>query len=89
MTLCQCKLAFSLAHVSDDKGSRSINSITDTVCAFLGSLGSMTTNKIDPLHHHTAQGAKRSAAIIVATIAAPAMLTVAFACVLSGDPLPK
>jgi hypothetical protein len=73
MTLCQGKLTFSLARVSNDKGSKSRNSNTDIDCAFLGSLGSMTTNKIDLLHYHSAQGAKASAAIIIVTIVAPAI----------------
>jgi hypothetical protein len=91
MTLCQNnKLTFSLAHVSTDKDSRSRNSSTDNGCAYLGSLGSMMmTHKIDPLHDHTAQGAMASAAIIIVTIVAPAMFTVAVASVLSNDPLPK
>jgi hypothetical protein len=78
MTFFQGKLTFSLAHVSDDKGSRSRKSNTDTGYACLGSLGSM----IDPIHHHTAQGAKTSTAIIVVTIAAPVMFVVTVACVI-------
>jgi hypothetical protein len=88
MTLCQSKLTFSLAHVSDGKGSRSRNSNTDTGCTFLGSLGSMTTNRIDPLHHQVAQGAEASIAIIMVTIVAPLMFAVAVACVLSDDLFP-
>ncbi len=44
---------------------------------------------IDPLHHHTAQGAKASAAIIVVTIGAPAMFAVAVARIFADDPLPR
>jgi hypothetical protein len=73
MTLCQGKLTFSLAHVSNDQSSKSRNSNTDTDCAFLGSLGSMTTNKIDLLHYHSAQGAIASATIIIVTNVAPAI----------------
>jgi hypothetical protein len=89
MTLCQYKLNISLAHVSDDKCSRSINSNTDTGCPYLGSLHSMKTNHIDLLHYHSAQGAIASAAIIVVTIIAPAMLAVNVACIFADDPLPR
>ncbi len=49
----------------------------------------MTTNKIDLLHHHTAQGSEAHTATIIVTIVAPALFTVAVASVLSDDPLPK
>ncbi len=49
----------------------------------------MKTNHIDLLHYHSAQGAIASAAIIVVTIIAPAMLAVNVACIFADDPLPR
>ncbi len=89
MTLCQAKLTFSLAYVSDDKGSRSINSYADTGCPYFGSLHNMKTNKIDLLHYHSAQGAIASATIIIFSNVAPAMFAVAVARIFADDTLPK
>ncbi len=89
ITFFQNKLTLSLANASNEKDSRNRNSNTDTGFTFLGSFGSMITNKIDLLHYHSAQGAEVCIAIIIVTIVAPAMFTVAVASVLSDDPLPK